>query len=238
VIPALVTLSKKAIMKKYISGALLLLASSLTSYAQQSNQTLYKLPDGKIIGHDRLDSDNAAWGNRGFLMTHNDSDTAMIRVSPMTEAYLKQMADNEANLKALLNKPAPNFTLTDLSGKKWVLSTLKGRTVVLNFWFTTCVGCIQEMPELNELQKTYAKSSTVFLALGLDDAKATKRFVTGHPFNYTLLPKSKAVSDLYHVSAYPTSIVIDPKGVIRLQQVGGKNIKAEIIAAINNTNKI
>jgi peroxiredoxin len=223
-------------MKRYISGALMLLASSVTVYAQQANQARYKLPDGKIISHDRLDSVNAAWGNRGFLMKHNDADTSITAISPMTEEYLKKMADNEANLKALLNKPAPDFTLTDLEGKKWVLSALKGRTVVLNFWFTTCAGCIQEMPELNELQKSYAKSPTVFLALGLDDAKEMKRFLTSHPFSYTLLPKAKAVSDLYHVSAYPTSIVIDPKGIVRLQQVGGKDIKAELIAAINNTN--
>ncbi|GAB2698683.1 hypothetical protein GCM10027037_23760 [Mucilaginibacter koreensis] len=214
----------------------MLLALSLSVRAQQTNQVQYKLPDGKIVSEHQLDSVNKAWGSRGFLMNHNTAHPEIVVISPMTDEYLKERAEQDATLKLLLNKPAPDFTLTDVKGKQWKLSALKGKTVVLNFWFTTCTGCVQEMPELNKLEKSYTNNNVVFLAPGLDDAKAINHFLKNHPFNYTLLPKAKTVSELYHVNTYPTSMVIDPEGIIRFQQVGGKNIEDALSAAINKFN--
>ncbi|RYZ26368.1 MAG: TlpA family protein disulfide reductase, partial [Chitinophagaceae bacterium] len=65
----------------------------------------------------------------------------------MTEQFLREQATNKSKLNTMLNKAAPDFTLRDLKGKKWRLSALKGKTVVLNFWFATCPPCIQEIPE-------------------------------------------------------------------------------------------
>ena len=154
----------------------------------------------------------------------------------MTAEFLKKQAENKENLDALLNKPAPDFTLKDLTGKKWRLSQLKGKTVVLNFWFTTCPPCIQEIPDLNELTRTYQDGSVVFLGLGSDDAKTTKRFLKLHPFHYTLLENADVAGNLYKINSYPTSLVIDPKGIIRFIQVGGKNIRRQIAGAVNQIN--
>lgn len=220
-------------MKRYVTS-MLLIGLSAYVYAQQAKPVQYKLPDGKMVSRSQLDSVDKAWGGRGYLLKHDASDPTIAAVSPMTDDYLKKRAEEDANLKALLNKPAPDFTLTDIKGKQWTLAALKGKTVVLNFWFTTCPGCIQEMPELNALQKSFSKSEVVFLAPGLDDATSIKRFVKSHPFAYTLLPKAEDLSSIYHISAYPTSMVLDPQGIIRFQQVGGKNIKEEIAAAIAN----
>lgn len=217
---------------------MLSLSFSVAVYAQQAKPVQYKLPDGKIVSRSQLDSVDKAWGGRGYLLNHDPSNPMIAAVSPMTDEYLKARADEAAYLKGLLNTEAPNFTLTDLKGKKWTLSALKGKTVVLNFWFNTCPGCIQEMPELNTLQKSYAKSNVVFLAPGLDDAKAIKSFLKSHSFTYNLLTDGGAVSKLYRVSSFPTSMVIDPKGIIRFQQVGGQNIKEEITAAISAISQI
>ena len=219
-------------MKKYLSSALLYLIS-LSACAQQSDRSKYRLPDGTFISADKLDSVNKAWGGHGFLMEHKDSERGVIGLSPMTEEFLQQQAREKADLNTLLNKPAPDFTLTDLAGKKLTLEGLKGKTVVLNFWFTTCPGCIQEMPELNELAKSYQGAPVVFLALGRDDAKEIKRFLKIHSFNYTHLQNAKAVGDAYKVHTFPTSVVVDPQGIIRFVQVGGGNIKSQISATIN-----
>lgn len=222
-------------MKKYLSGALFL-AISVSACAQQKDPPQYKLPDGKIISADKLDSVNKAWGGHGYLMKHKDSEPGLIGLSPMTNDFLQQQAQEKANLNALLNKPASDFTLTDLAGKNLALRDLRGKTVVLNFWFTTCVACIQEMPELNELAKSYKGNQVVFLALGRNDATEIKRFLKTHPFNYNHLQNADVVGDLYKVHSFPTSMVIDPQGIVRFVQVGGTDIRQQIAAAITNIN--
>ena len=51
----------------------------------------------------------------------------------------------------LTQKPvAPNVTLKTLSGKEMSLDSLRGKVVIVNFWATSCPGCIKEMPHLAE----------------------------------------------------------------------------------------
>jgi peroxiredoxin len=134
----------------------------------------------------------------------------------------------------MLNHPAPDFTLTDLSGKQWQLSALKGKMVVLNFWFTNCIPCIAEMPGLNKLKESYAASDIVFLALALDEGEATRKFLQTHAFIYTQLPKAIDVSKAYRISVYPTSIIIDRQGVLRFECTGREFAAEKLKTAINN----
>jgi peroxiredoxin len=211
--------------------SMLITCAGLATCAQTS-QNKYYLPDGKEVAIDKLDSVKKAWG-RDFLMSHNDKKPNEIHISPITDEYLKQQEAKKSLLNEMLNHAAPDFTLNDLSGKQWKLSALKGKIVVLNFWFTTCGGCIDEMPELNELKKSYSKSDIVFLALALDNSQAITSFLKKHSFAYTQLPKAGVISKAYQVSLYPTSIVIDREGVIRLQHIGSENTAKVLRAAIN-----
>lgn len=223
-------------MKNILFAAILLYTCS-GALAQNKDHSRYQLPDGKVVAGDKLDSVQKAWGNHGFLMSHDQKQPELIHLSPMTDAFTKQMDAEKADLKKLMNQRAPDFALSDLSGKKWTLAGLKGKTVVLNFWFTTCPGCIQEMPNLNKLKKSYAGTPVVFLALALDNAAAIQKFLKSHAYNYTLLTEAQHVSKDYHVNSYPTSMVIDPQGIIRFQQVGGENIEQQITAAIKQVSK-
>ena len=51
------------------------------------------------------------------------------------------------------NRTAPDFELEDVKGGKVRLSEYRGKTVVLNFWTTTCQPCLEEMPSIAELAK-------------------------------------------------------------------------------------
>jgi len=51
------------------------------------------------------------------------------------------------------NSPAVDFTLPDIKGKKYTLSSFKGNVVLLNFWATWCPPCRYEVPMLDRIQK-------------------------------------------------------------------------------------
>jgi thiol-disulfide isomerase/thioredoxin len=73
-----------------------------------------------------------------------------------------------AHLALANGQPAPNFTLTDASGKKITLSQLRGKVVYLDFWATWCGPCLAEMPASQELRRKFAGRDVVFLYVSLD----------------------------------------------------------------------
>lgn len=102
-------------------------------------------------------------------------------------AFIKQKTDSILSTKA---KPALPFTVKALDGKTYDITKLKGKAVVLNFWFIGCPPCRQEIPGLNTLVKEYAKKDVVFLALALDDEKSLNDFLKKTPFTYSIVPKA------------------------------------------------
>jgi peroxiredoxin len=109
----------------------------------------------------------------------------------------------------------PDFSVSDLNGKVYHLKDLKGKVVVLNFWFTHCVGCIAEMPELNQLHQKYlTDSSVVFLAITFDDLSKVQDFLKTHAFSYPIAYDQGDVIKQYGLSTYPFSMVVDKENKI------------------------
>jgi peroxiredoxin len=139
-------------------------------------------------------------------------------------AFLKQKSDSIAGTK---KKPAIPFTAKGLDGKTYDLAALKGKAVVLNFWFIDCPPCRVEIPGLNTLVKEFTNKDVVFLALALDDEKDLKEFLKKSPFTYTIVPKAREVSQKYGVEGFPTHIVIDRNGMNVGRLVGGTEKRHE-----------
>ena len=74
-----------------------------------------------------------------------------------------------------LGKPAPGFTLEDLSGKKVSLASYKGKAVLINFWATWCAPCKIETPWLIELRNQYAAQGFEILGVSADDIDRDER---------------------------------------------------------------
>ena len=54
------------------------------------------------------------------------------------------------------------FAAVDMNGNSYSLGILKGKVVVINFWFVECKPCVIEMPELNEIVEKYKSEEVVF----------------------------------------------------------------------------
>jgi peroxiredoxin len=111
---------------------------------------------------------------------------------------------------------APNFKATSVDGQKIELSKLKGQVVFLNFWFTRCQPCIQEMPALNKLVKYYSGKKVRFISFAPEESSAVLKFLQKRPFNFTAIANSENIrKDTFKLfSAWPYSIIIDRQGRI------------------------
>ncbi|MDP9079315.1 MAG: TlpA family protein disulfide reductase [Bacteroidota bacterium] len=198
----------------------------------------YMMPDGTFISKDKIDSVRKAW-NGALFIGREESDQAqgVLHLVRLTDADMKQMdeknAKDELVVKSMMNKPAADFNLTDMQGKQWSLTALRGKVVVLNFWYTSCPPCLEEMPQLNELKKLHPPDKVVFLALTFNDAAKVRAFLQTHEFGYTILPGSKAIDQQYQVSGWPTSLVINKKGIVTFATNISPDIKHDLSVAIN-----
>jgi len=123
-------------------------------------------------------------------------------------------------------KLAPDFTLTDVSGKEHKLSDYRGKDVLLIFWATWCEPCRMEVPGLIELRGTIGEDKLAMLAISSDKLNAVKRFVADQGINYTVLldkgnmPEPFGVMRIYSRTGVPCSFFIGPDGKIKLATSG------------------
>jgi cytochrome c biogenesis protein CcmG/thiol:disulfide interchange protein DsbE len=136
-------------------------------------------------------------------------------------------------LPALLGKPAPAFTLEDLSGKKVSLASYKGKALLINFWATWCAPCKLETPWLVELREKYAPQGFEVLGVSADDIdrgdpqklndekRAIGRFVQQMHMSYPVLIDADSISKPYGgLDDLPTSFFVDRDGTVIAAQIG------------------
>ena len=75
----------------------------------------------------------------------------------------------------LLNRPAPQFVRTDLSGRQVDLKAFRGKVVLLNFWATWCGPCLVELPQFQAWQQKYGSAGFQVIAVSMDDEVAPVR---------------------------------------------------------------
>ncbi len=112
---------------------------------------------------------------------------------------------------------APEFSIVTDSGRRVTPESFGGRVLVLNFWATWCTPCVEEIPSLNEMQKRFAKSGVVVVAVSIDkNERKYHSFLERIPvaFQTSWDPKAQ-VSAEYGTFQYPETYIIKDGSVVR-----------------------
>jgi peroxiredoxin len=113
-----------------------------------------------------------------------------------------------------------NFTLTDLQGKSWTFSELRGKVVLLNFWATWCPPCRKEMPDLEALYNRFKDEGLMVLAISDEDAAKVRPFISERQVTYPiLLDPGRKVNDLFQVEGIPKTFIYDREGKLVAQSI-------------------
>jgi peroxiredoxin len=139
------------------------------------------------------------------------------------KSTLPFLEKSEKIIQGLIGCKAPNFNVKTIKGETLKLSELKGKVVVINFWFEACAPCIAEIPALNRLKEDYKTKDVVFIAFGRDDTQSIKDFLKSRNFNYHLVSSDYDLTEDYClISGWPTNMVLDKDGVLRQIFSGGR----------------
>jgi peroxiredoxin len=109
----------------------------------------------------------------------------------------------------------PDFTVQTIDGRSISIADLRGKVVVLNFWFIGCPACMSEMPSLNLMVARFAgHENVVFLSMTEDKLAAVKRFSERERFDYTHAAEAGPAMKMFGFVGYPKNIVVSKTGEI------------------------
>ena len=110
---------------------------------------------------------------------------------------------------------APDFTLQTTDGQSITLSKFRGKTVLLNFWVSSCPACVTEMPYFQAVFDEQTNEELVIVAINCGETSQTvQNIVDGLKLTLPILldPDGKVCTDYKHGA--PTTFIIDGNGII------------------------
>jgi cytochrome c biogenesis protein CcmG/thiol:disulfide interchange protein DsbE len=161
----------------------------------------------------------AEWSNR------------LAKVPPVTETGTPSTAPNRmltgqpftpASEPELVGKPAPGFTLKDVSGGEITLASLRGKPVLLDFWATWCEPCRESMPHVQALHDQFKEKGLMVLGIDTNEpAESAAKYFVDQKYSFAnLLGSGSDVIKNYGAEAIPRVVLIDRDGVVRYVHTG------------------
>lgn len=177
---------------------------------QPSGQTNTESPAGRGPGESELVDDSTDRPGKadvespaGLKMSLNDVISAARTWDPSFPSWV--------------GKLAPDFTLTDTTGKEHTLKDYASKNVLLTFWATWCPTCRVEIRHLNELQNTSAEDKPVILAVSRENVSLLEQFVSREKINFPVISNTVTMPMPYSLVQYiPCTFFIDRQGKIKL----------------------
>jgi thiol-disulfide isomerase/thioredoxin len=211
-------MKNKLNMKSKLNGTIvLLLIVNANCFAQNA---FYKVNGGKII-----DEKN-----------YTEYKENLVKKGKIEEFNLKTISKNDSiinyvKLGNLITTPdgydpwgeTKNFIGTKFQIEKFINNNsqnfkndyLEGKPTYINFWFTRCPPCIEELPTLKKLKEKY-ENKVNFISVTFDNQDAIDVFLKKYEFNFKHITNSKKQIEELNISAYPTSLILDKNGIVKI----------------------
>lgn len=124
---------------------------------------------------------------------------------------MQEYRDSNAHKEAIFElkgKELPQFELTLLTGGKFNSKSLKGKPTLINFWFTSCGHCIEEMPALNEIKSKFG-TEVNFIAITFEKQLDVLQFLERRDFDFSHLVEAKDFIKSLGIKMYPKTLILD-----------------------------
>jgi thiol-disulfide isomerase/thioredoxin len=110
---------------------------------------------------------------------------------------------------------AADWTLQDKDGVRYKLSALKGKWVLVNFWAPWCSDCLEEMPDLDAIQKQHKDLQVIGVAVMYRKTQEVMDVLRAHSVSYPVVMGNEDIaSNFGEMKGMPTSFLYSPAGIL------------------------
>ena len=124
-------------------------------------------------------------------------------------------------------QPVPAVSFATINGEQFTSADLRGKVVLINFWATSCVICVQEMPEITTTYERFKSRGfeTIAVAMSYDPPNYVVRYAEKNrlPFKVALDIQGRLAREFGNVQLTPTTFVVDKRGTIVARYIGAPN---------------
>lgn len=196
--------------KEYIGGAL-----AEVYFASKDYEAAERTLGAALAASSRR---NVPLADSLFAIRKNNGETKEEYVKRIVAAY-----GESAELPQI-----QDFSYTTLDGEKGSISALRGKIVVLDFWFMSCAGCVIEHESMNALVDSFKGNTDVaFLSVALDSESSLRNYLKKNISRFPIVPEGKKICDALGVTGFPTHIVLDKQGKTTTWEMGGSTKSGE-----------
>jgi peroxiredoxin len=125
----------------------------------------------------------------------------------------------------IIGMSRPEFSLLDIDGKLQNVNQWDGKVLLLNFWATWCLPCLEEIPDLVSLQSKYKKDKLQLVGIALQKPDGLAEFMLKYNMNYPVLAGEAPViviAEMYGnlIGALPYTAIVDQAGTVVYTKAG------------------
>ena len=124
----------------------------------------------------------------------------------------------EMEPKVKVGNRFPDFSATDIDGRKWTNKDVEGKVMVLNLWFSGCGPCRAEMPELSTWKDEMP--DVMFFSSTYESAEIARKVFEKVKFSWIPLVDDTQFMKFIGNNGYPLTLVVDKEGKIAAFEYG------------------
>lgn len=200
------------------------------------------LPVRRMMYSKKLESGKEALDIYDFSLSISTSGTEVYVASAFLAGPVEKELDKD-NYETL--KPgsfAPKFSAVNVrNGRSVSHKALKGKVVLLDFWYLSCMPCRVLIPKIQRLQEKFKNEDVAIVGINVRDTSAgeIRQFLKERKIGFPQYYKAKTMMTDYKLYAFPTAMIIGKDGQVKLVETGeGENTEQKLEQAIRKELKL